>query len=89
MLSTSEHTLAHLVFACADAEKACESRLRRLARRHGLTLHRSRCGTPEHPDFGGYMIIDPERNAVVAGGSPFAFCMSLDDVKTFLGGWSS
>jgi hypothetical protein len=49
-----------MTYACID------SRLRRLARRHGYVLQRSRRGISSD-NFGGYMIVDPDINACVAG----------------------
>ena len=43
-----------------------DARLRRLARRHGYVLHRSRRGFSAN-NLGGYMIVDPDINACVAG----------------------
>jgi hypothetical protein len=49
-----------MTYACID------SRLRRLARQHGYVLHRSRRGIGAD-NFGGYMIVDPDINACLAG----------------------
>lgn len=43
-----------------------DARLRRLARRYGYALHRSRRGF-SLDNLGGYRIVDPEGNACVAG----------------------
>ena len=43
-----------------------DARIRRLARRHGYVLHRSRRGI-SRDDLGGYRIVDPYINACVAG----------------------
>jgi hypothetical protein len=53
-----------------------EQSARRLARRAGLALRKSRSRNPKDPGFGGYMLIDPSLNCAVAGADPFAF--SLD-----------
>jgi len=58
------------------AEPVRENRLRRMAKRQGLRLRKSRDD--------GYMIVDPSINAVVCGGSPIPFCLSLDDVEEWL-----
>ena len=34
-------------------------------------------------DAGGFMIVDPLTSAVLAGGSPQAFSMTLDEVKDY------
>ena len=61
-----------------------ERRARREARRQGFLLQKSRCRTPRATEFGGYLIVDPEYNAVVAGGNPWAYSMGLDDVEGWL-----
>jgi len=66
------------------AEKVLENRLRRVAARQGLTLNKSRRKDTRAMDFGGYMLSHTEKNAVVYGGSPFAFSASLEDVARFL-----
>jgi hypothetical protein len=43
-----------------------DARIRRPARRHGYVLHRSRRGI-SLDNLGGYMIVDPQGNACVAG----------------------
>ena len=65
-------------------EKIRENRFRRMLQRRGLLLSRSRRRDPKAIDFSGYMIVDSSTNTVVAGGSPYAFSMSLDDVETWL-----
>jgi len=49
-----------------DITPAMDSRLRRLARKNGYTLHRSRWRRGSVDNFGGYMIVD-ENNCVIAG----------------------
>lgn len=67
------------------AEKVRENRLRRMADRQGMRLVKSRRRDPRAIDYGGYMLVNPEINAVVAGtesiGRP---SWSLDDVEQFL-----
>lgn len=58
------------------AYKAREDRLRRMLRRQGYGLCKSRRRTQHAYDYGTYMIIDPDINGVVGG--PL---MSLDDVQ--------
>ena len=66
------------------AEKVRENRLRRAAGRQGLRLSKSRRRDPRAIDYGGYMIVDTSTNAVVAGASPIAYNMNLDEVEDFL-----
>jgi hypothetical protein len=52
---------SHLVGETLDA------RARRAARRAGLEARRSRLRVGAPDNFGGYTLIDPFRNAIVAG----------------------
>ena len=67
------------------AEKVRENRVRRMADRQGLSLHKSRRRDPRAIDYGLYMLVDPSTNTVVAGtegtGRPN---LSLDDVEEWL-----
>jgi len=68
-----------------DAEvKVREARLRRMARRRGLQLVKSRRRDPMAVDYGGYMILDPDRNWIVAGELDSPRAMSLDEVEEWL-----
>ncbi len=67
----------------SKSERAREERLRRHARRHGLALVKSPSGKAGS-DFGGFMIVEPTRGVVVAGGSPHPFSLSLEDVEARL-----
>jgi hypothetical protein len=61
-----------------------ENRLRRMAKRQGLMVVKSRRRDPRAIDYGGYMILDARTNLVVAGGSPQAFSLDLDEVEDHL-----
>ena len=61
-------------------EQRREARLRRLARREGYGLHKSRAGFSSD-NLGDYMIVDNNRNAIVAGER---FDVTLDDVEEWL-----
>ena len=61
-----------------------ERRARRVAKAQGYSLVKSRARDPRSYQFGGYMIVDDHLNAVVAGGSPLAYSMTLDDVVDWL-----
>jgi hypothetical protein len=65
------------------AEKVRENRLRRMAQRQGLLLQKSRRRDPRAIDYGRWLIVDPNRNAIVAG-EPGRW--TLDDVERFLTG---
>jgi hypothetical protein len=69
----------------AEQSKVRENRLRRMADRQGLQLVKSRRRDPRAIDYGGYMLVDPRTNSVVAGaegvGRPH---WSLDDVERYL-----
>ncbi len=61
-----------------------EANARRAIRRLGYILRKSRCRTPEDPSFGGYVIIEPERNIIVAGFHSSAYGYDLDDVIAWI-----
>jgi hypothetical protein len=63
---------------------AREARLRRLARKSDLRLVRSRSRNPDLPQYGGYGLVDPFRNAWVYGSHPHAFSATLEDVEAWL-----
>lgn len=65
-------------------EKIRENRLRRMAARQGLQIVKSRRRDARAIDFGGYMLVDPQTSAVVAGASPIAYNLSIDDVEDYL-----
>jgi hypothetical protein len=46
---------------------AVDARLRRLARKHGHVLRRSRWRRDTIDNLGGYMIVEPMQNLCVAG----------------------
>ena len=47
--------------------KSEDARLRRMAGRHGYTLHKSRKGLDGADNFGGYQIVDPGTRGLMAG----------------------
>lgn len=65
-------------------DKVQENRIRRMAARQGLTLAKSRRRDPHATDYGGYMLIDTATNAVVAGGDPAAYSLSLAEAEKWL-----
>jgi hypothetical protein len=66
-------------------EKVTENRMRRVAARRGLELQKSRTRDPNALDFGGYMLIEIERNLVVLGGGDRrGYRASLQDVIDYL-----
>lgn len=65
-------------------DKVRENRLRRAAERQGLRIIKSRRRDPRAIDYGGYMIVDIQLNAVVAGELNSPMAMSLDEVELFL-----
>ena len=67
-----------------DSIKIRENRLRRKAARQGLSLAKSRRRDPDAIDYGGYMLVDVQTNAVVMGSGAFAYQASLDDVEEWL-----
>jgi hypothetical protein len=67
-----------------DSEKVLENRLRRMAKRQGLALVKSRRRDPRALDYGMWMIVDPAINAIVAGAETGRASMSLEEVETWL-----
>jgi hypothetical protein len=68
------------------AEKVWENRLRRMATRQGLRLVKSQAHGPHAIDGGGgWIILDADTNAVVAGPDAIGRAhWSLDDVQRYL-----
>jgi hypothetical protein len=62
-------------------ERALEDRARKLARKHGFLLRKSRAAFSAD-NLGDFMLIDAELNAIVAGAS---FDLSAQDVIALLG----
>lgn len=69
----------------ATAEKVLENRCRRALQRRGLQLVKSRQRDPHAAGYGGFAIIDPSANAIVAGGIGSHEAMDLDEVRAWLG----
>lgn len=64
-------------------EKSREVRLRRMARRQGLELHKSGRRDPFALDFGRYVLIDG-RGATIAGEHDGRHAFTLEDVERYL-----
>lgn len=64
-------------------EKIKENRIRRQLDRMGYQLRKSRLRDAKAVGYGGYMITDKWTNAVVAGGDPYAYCMTIAVVEKF------
>ena len=65
------------------SKKVRENRLRRMADRQGLRLIKSRRRDPKALDHGGFWLVDPELDVLVAGDE---FGMELDAVEAYLNG---
>ena len=70
--------------------KAREVRLRRTARRHGLTLERSRARRADAPGVGTYALTKvvgtgSTRRVMGVAGDPDTFGLSLSQVEAYLG----
>ncbi len=66
-------------------ENTREKRLRRAALRQGLQLAKSPRRDPYARGFGRYRIENPNRGgAVVAGGAPYDYSLTLDQVEDVL-----
>lgn len=70
-----------------SSEKVREVRLRRMAERQGLALHKSKRRDPNALGYGCWMIVDPfNSNGVVAdsAGPTGEPSMDLDEVEAYL-----
>ena len=63
------------------AEKTRETRLRRMAKRQGLELMKSRTRDPRALDYGRWYVHDPLTNSIVAGDPGY---MDIDDIERYL-----
>lgn len=70
------------------ADKVMENRLRRVAKRQGLELKKTRRRDSRAYDYGTYALIDPNTNALVAGDINSGYGLSLHEVEAALGGFS-
>ncbi len=61
-------------------EKVRENRIRRMLKRQGFELRKSRRRDPLAYDFGGYLVVDL-RNRIVFGSDPMPFSATLDEVE--------
>ena len=59
------------------SKTALEHRARRAARRIGLSATKSRWRANSIDNFGGFMLVDPERNYIVSGSR---YDLSAEDV---------
>ena len=65
----------------STAEKTRETRLRRMAKRQGLELMKSRTRDPRALDYGRWYVCDPWTNSIVAGDPGY---MNIDDIERYL-----
>jgi hypothetical protein len=68
----------------ADPEKLRENRLRRIAKRQGLELHKSRTRNKRAWDYGLWVITDEEGKVVAGAGAGGRPELTLDDVEVWL-----
>jgi hypothetical protein len=66
--------------------KVRENRARRMAQRQGFRLEKSRRRDPRAYDYGKYLLIDVDTNAVVYGGpgGGFRHGPNLEDIERWL-----
>ena len=68
-------------------EEIGANRLRRMAERRGLRLHRSRRRDPQASDYGRYLLRDVNTRVIVAGTTSTGRAIwSLEDVEAYLAG---
>jgi len=65
------------------ADKVRENRLRRMARRRGYSVVKSRARDPRAITFGTYAVVD-DRNNLVFGDHNFGYGMDLDAIEEWL-----
>jgi hypothetical protein len=73
--------------ADVTAKKVRENRLRRMATRYGLVLHKSRVRDWRAPDYGSYWLTDRRYGGVVLGRVPGDWhgeTATLDDIERYL-----
>lgn len=66
------------------SDKVRENRLRRMAERQRVIIHKSRTRDHRAADFGGFMLIDGDSNSAILGADPFPYSASLDDIEAWL-----
>ena len=68
------------------SDKVREDRCRRKLARMGYQLMKSRARDPDALTYGGYQIIDPEINGLVAGlgNANRGYAFDLDDVEEWI-----
>ena len=65
-------------------EKIRENRLRRMADRQGLALHKSRRRDPRALDYGRFWLVDTATNTIVYGEPDSHRAATLDDIEEWL-----
>lgn len=65
-------------------DKREEDRVRRALARRGFLLRRNRCRTPGVHGYGGYMVVNAEHNAIVAGAHPWPYSLTLEEAAEWL-----
>lgn len=66
-----------------------EEAVRRLARREGYVVRKSRSRDPNALGFGGFMLIDPSTNFAMVGQTPFVYSADLEEIRDWLIGSGS
>ncbi len=70
-----------------NIQKIMENRLRRMARKHGYRLAKSRARDPQSLTYGGYALIDVASGGASLGGTGNAnrgFSATLEEIEEFL-----
>jgi hypothetical protein len=68
----------------SDDVKVRDNRVRRMAKRQGLELIKSRRRDTRALDYGGYLLVDPATSMVVYSYGWNDFGASLDDIEAWL-----
>lgn len=67
-----------------ESRRIREARVRRLAARLGVDVAKANDSAASSPG-GGYMIVEPQTQAVIFDGQSGAYSLTLDDVEAYLG----
>ena len=61
-----------------------ESGVRRLARREGYLVRKSRSRDPDAIGYGAFMLIDRDTGGAILGGYPFQYTADLEEIREYL-----
>jgi len=62
-----------------------ETAVRKRAARQGLALRKSRSRTPEHPNYGGFIVMETAMNVIACSGLGSSY-ISLEECAEYIDG---